>query len=64
MYGTKEIFFELDKLLCSSVKLESKTKFSILGKGKFGIKLKDRLVNFISNLFYMPILHKNLLNME
>ncbi|KAG6490390.1 hypothetical protein ZIOFF_051686 [Zingiber officinale] len=63
MCGRRELFSELDESIQSEVTFGNKTKVPILGKGKIYIQLKDGSQNFISDVFYVPELHQNLLSM-
>ncbi|KAF7843909.1 Retrovirus-related Pol polyprotein from transposon TNT 1-94 [Senna tora] len=59
----KELFSSLDEFFNSLVKFGNNTNISILGKGQISIRLKDGTQNFISDVFYAPGLHHNLLSM-
>nr|KYP46330.1 Retrovirus-related Pol polyprotein from transposon TNT 1-94 [Cajanus cajan] len=63
MCGKKELFFSLDETVKSTVKFENNSNIPILGKGRVAIRLKDGSQNFISDVFYAPGLHHNLLSM-
>ncbi|KAF7820234.1 Retrovirus-related Pol polyprotein from transposon TNT 1-94 [Senna tora] len=63
MCGKKELFSSLDESFNSSVKFGNNTNIPILGKGQISIRLKDGTQNFISDVFYAPGLHHNLLSM-
>ena len=64
MCGKKELFSSLDEYVKSSVKFGNNANIPILGKGQISIKLKDDFQKFISDIFYAPGLHHNLLSME
>ncbi|RDX98766.1 hypothetical protein CR513_18269, partial [Mucuna pruriens] len=63
MCGKKELFSSLNETVKSTVKFGNNTNIPILGKGRIAIKLKDGSQNFISDVFYAPGLHHNLLSM-
>lgn len=63
MCGRKELFSELDESVRSEVTFGNKTKVPIMGKGTISIQLKDGTHNFISDVFFVPELHQNLLSM-
>ncbi|KAF7838842.1 Retrovirus-related Pol polyprotein from transposon TNT 1-94 [Senna tora] len=63
MCGKKELFSSLDESFNSLVKFGNNTNIPILGKGQISIRLKDGTQNFISDVFYAPGLHHNLLSM-
>ncbi|RDX80501.1 hypothetical protein CR513_38941, partial [Mucuna pruriens] len=63
MCGKKELFSSLNEMVKSTVKFGNNTNILILGKGRIAIKLKDGSQNFISDVFYAPGLHHNLLSM-
>ncbi|XP_020231280.1 uncharacterized protein LOC109811850 [Cajanus cajan] len=63
MCGKKELFFSLDETVKSTVKFGNNSNIPILGKGRVAIRLKDSSQNFISEVFYAPGLHHNLLSM-
>ena len=59
----KESYSLLNEIVDSIVKFGSNTNIPILRKVHLSIKLKDGSHNFISNAFYAPGLHHNLLSM-
>ncbi|RDY00821.1 hypothetical protein CR513_15944, partial [Mucuna pruriens] len=59
----KELFSSLNETVKSTVKFGNNTNIPILGKGRIAIKLKDGSQDFISDVFYAPGLHHNLLSM-
>ncbi|KAL4388518.1 hypothetical protein GQ457_09G024580 [Hibiscus cannabinus] len=63
MCGKKELFFSLDETVKSTVKFGNNSNIPILGKGRVAIRLKDGSQNYISDVFYAPGLHHNLLSM-
>ena len=63
MCGKKELFSSLDESVKSSVRFGNNTDIPILGKGRISIRLKDGSHNSISDVFYAPGLHHNLLSM-
>ena len=63
MCGEKELFSSLDETVKSTVKFGNNSNIPILGKGRVAIRLKDGSQNFISDVFYAPGLHHNLLSM-
>nr|KYP56458.1 Retrovirus-related Pol polyprotein from transposon TNT 1-94 [Cajanus cajan] len=64
MCGKKELFSSLDETIESTVRFGNNTNIPILGKGQINIRLKDGSQNFISDVFYAPGLHHNLLSMR
>lgn len=63
MCGSKDLFFELDESVRFEVKFGNNASIPVMGKGKISISLKDGSQNFISDVFYVPSLQKNLLSM-
>ncbi|TXG70958.1 hypothetical protein EZV62_005893 [Acer yangbiense] len=62
MCGEKEMFTQLDESFTSSVKFGNDTTVPVMGKGKISITLKDGSQNAISDVLFVPNLHKNLLS--
>ncbi|TXG46863.1 hypothetical protein EZV62_026157 [Acer yangbiense] len=62
MCGEKEMFTQLDESFTSSVKFGNDTMVPMMGKGKISITLKDGSQNAISDVLFVPNLHKNLLS--
>ena len=63
MCGKKEFFSYLDESVRGEVNFGNKAKVSIMGKGNVLIRLKDGSHEHISDVFYVPSLHRNLLSM-
>ncbi|TXG73664.1 hypothetical protein EZV62_002243 [Acer yangbiense] len=63
MCGKKEFFSYLDESVRGEVNFGNKAKVSIMGKGNVLIRLKDGSHEHISDVFYVPSLHWNLLSM-
>ena len=61
--GKNELFSSLDESIKSLVKYGNNANIPILEKGQISIKLNDGSQIFISNVFYAPTLHYNLLSM-
>ncbi|TXG52111.1 hypothetical protein EZV62_021280 [Acer yangbiense] len=62
MCGEKEMFTQLDESFTSSVNFGNDTTVPVMGKGKISITLKDGSQNAISDVLFVPNLHKNLLS--
>lgn len=58
--GKKELFSDLDESFQTTVKLSDNSRLAVLGKGKIAIRLKDRSLNYISDVFYAPGICQNL----
>ncbi|KAL5806123.1 hypothetical protein ACOSQ4_028856 [Xanthoceras sorbifolium] len=63
MCGKKEFFSYLNESVRGEVNFGNKAKVSIMGKGNVLIRLKDGSHEHISDVFYVPSLHWNLLSM-
>ena len=62
MCGKKELFSCLDESARGEVNFGNKAKVSIMGKGNILIRLKDGSRATISDVFFVPSLHWNLLS--
>ncbi|XP_026396288.1 uncharacterized protein LOC113290919 [Papaver somniferum] len=63
MCGKKEQFHQLDESVRGDVSFGNKTKVQIMGKGKILIRLKNGSHGYISDVYYVPSLHWNLLSL-
>ena len=63
MCGKRELFSHLDESVRGEVNFGNKAKVSIMGKGKVLIRLKNGSHEHISDVFFVPSLHWNLLSL-
>ncbi|OIT27673.1 retrovirus-related pol polyprotein from transposon tnt 1-94, partial [Nicotiana attenuata] len=63
MSGNKKLFTDLDETFRGTVRLGYNAKVPAVGKEKIRITVKDGSSNFISDVFYVPSFHHNLLSL-
>jgi len=58
MRGEKDKFMKLDKAIRANITFTDHSKVAIKGKGTILIKLKDESHQFIGNVYYIPTVKK------
>jgi hypothetical protein len=64
MYGDKNKFIELDVAIRGNITFTNHSNVTIKGKATILIKLKDRSHQFIGDIYYIPTLKNNILNLK
>ncbi|KAG9444753.1 hypothetical protein H6P81_016093 [Aristolochia fimbriata] len=62
MTGQWDLFTSFDNTVTTKVKFVNNSQILVKGKGQIGIKAKDGSVQKISDVYYVPGLHSNLLS--
>ncbi|KAG9440556.1 hypothetical protein H6P81_020721 [Aristolochia fimbriata] len=62
MTGQRDLFTSLDNTVTTEVKFGNDSRIPVKGKGQIGIKAKDGSMQKISDVYYVPGLHFNLLS--
>ncbi|XP_075488040.1 uncharacterized protein LOC142527188 [Primulina tabacum] len=62
MRGRQELFTKLDETVRSEVKFGNNTMIPVSGKGEINIIAKDGSKTLITDVYYVPALHQNLLS--
>ncbi|KAG8637927.1 hypothetical protein MANES_15G176964v8 [Manihot esculenta] len=63
MTGNKDLFSSLNESEGSTISFGDKTKVLIIGEGDILFKLRNGGYDFISQVYYVPVLKSNILNL-
>ena len=63
MCGMKNVFFKLDKEHTSNITFDYLSQRPVKGRGKVFIELKNSEQKFISEVYYVPYINNNILNL-